>query len=220
MFNNMFSWFGGGSKQKDAPRKAIVNLRTQIDLLAKKEKYLETQIEQQEGIARKNVTTNKTAARAALKRKKTYETEVEKIQGQMASLETQLNALENANLNSETMKAMHEGAKAMKQIHGNMNIDKVDSTMDEIRDQVALNEEIRDAISRPLGQEVDEDELNEDLAELEQEALDAKMVNAGPAPSGKLPTANEPAIQQPAAAEQEEDDDEAELQKLQKEMAL
>lgn len=198
-----------------------MNLRTQIDLLAKKEKYLETQIEQQETLARKNVTTNKTAARAALKRKKTYETEVEKIQGQMASLETQLNALENANLNSETMKAMHEGAKAMKQIHGNMNIDKVDSTMDEIRDQVAINEEIRDAISRPLGQEVDEDELNEDLAELEQEALDAQMVNAGPAPSGKLPTTNEPAaVQQPAAAEQEEDDDEAELQKLQKEMAL
>lgn len=219
----MFSWFGGGQKQKDMPRKAIVTLRTQIDMLSKKEKYLQGQIDEQESIARKNVTSNKAAARMALKRKKAQETEMEKLQGQMSSLETQLNSLENANLNHETMKAMHEGAKAMKHIHGNMNIDKVDSTMDDIRDQVALGEEIRDAISRPLGQEVDEDELNEDLAELEQEALDAKMVNAGPAPNGKLPTANEPELQQPQREEQpeaEEDDDEAELQKLQKEMAL
>uniref|UniRef100_A0A060TE81 Vacuolar-sorting protein SNF7 n=1 Tax=Blastobotrys adeninivorans TaxID=409370 RepID=A0A060TE81_BLAAD len=214
----MWSWLvGGGSQKKELPMKAIVTLKTQIDMLDKKEKYLQSQVDAQTEIAKKNVTTNKAVARNALKRKKTYEAEIEKIQNQVASMETQLHALETANLNHETMKAMHEGARAMKQIHGNMNIDKVDATMDEIRDQVALGEEIRDAISRPLGQEVDEDELNEDLAELEQEALDAQMVGAGPAPSSKLPTHAEPAGKE---EEEEEEDHEEELRKLQAEMAM
>lgn len=208
-------FFGGTTSKKDVSKSAIVNLRTHIDLLGKKEKHLQTLIDEQDSIARKNVTTNKAAARTALRRKKTHQSELEKIQNQIDSLEDQLNAVESAKLNFETMKAMSEGAKAMKNIHGNMNIDKVDATMDEIRDQVALGDEISEAISRPLGQEVDEDELNEELEELEQEALDAKMVNAGRAPVTKLPS-----VPQPVEKVQEEDEDEEELLKLQAEMQL
>ncbi|CAN6665289.1 vacuolar-sorting protein Snf7p [Trichomonascus vanleenenianus] len=219
----MFSynyWFGGSAKQ-DGPKKAIVRLRMQKDTLGKKEKHLQAQIEEQDNIARKNVTNNKALARTALKRKKMHQNELEKIQGQLDSIEVQLNSLENANLNHETMKAMHEGAKAMKQIHGSMNIDKVDATMDDIRDQVALGEEIRDAMARPLGQEyIDEDELNEELQELEQAQLDETMVKAGRAPANKLPTQTE-SISSKAQEESESEDEEAEeLRKLQAEMAL
>ena len=56
------SWFGGqtAQKRKDAPKKAILDLRQQLDMLQKREKYLETQMSQQEEIAKKNVSTNKT----------------------------------------------------------------------------------------------------------------------------------------------------------------
>ena len=56
------SWFGGqnAQKRKDAPKKAILDLRQQLDMLQKREKYLETQMAQQDEIARKNVTSNKT----------------------------------------------------------------------------------------------------------------------------------------------------------------
>ena len=56
------SWFGGqtAQKRKDAPKKAILDLRQQLDMLQKREKYLETQMSQQDEIARKNVTANKT----------------------------------------------------------------------------------------------------------------------------------------------------------------
>lgn len=55
------SFFGGNATAKsDLPKKAITNLRVQIDMLEKKEKHLETLIEEQTSIARKNVTTNKT----------------------------------------------------------------------------------------------------------------------------------------------------------------
>jgi charged multivesicular body protein 4 len=155
--------FGGGTVKRDDTRKAIVNMREMIDTLTKREKHLQKQIEEQENLARKYVSKNKEQARQALKRKKVHEGNLDKIQGQIASLEGQLTALENANLNLETMKVMTQGAQAMKSIHGNMNIDKVDATMDDIRDQIALNEEISNAISQPFANEVDEDELNEEL---------------------------------------------------------
>ena len=56
----------------------------------------------------------------ALKRKKAYEKEVDKIMGSRMTIETQVMAIENANVNLETMNAMKMGSDAMKQIHGHL----------------------------------------------------------------------------------------------------
>ena len=59
----MWGWFGGsGSAQarKDAPKKAILALRQQLDMLQKREKHLENQMAEQDAIARKNISSNKT----------------------------------------------------------------------------------------------------------------------------------------------------------------
>jgi charged multivesicular body protein 4 len=56
----------------------------------------------------------------ALKRKKAYEGQIEKIGGARMTLETQVMAIENANVNLEAMQAMKAGADAMKSIHGKM----------------------------------------------------------------------------------------------------
>jgi charged multivesicular body protein 4A/B len=58
----MWGWFGGTAvqKRKDAPKNAILTLRQQLDLLQKREKYLETQMAEQDAVARKNISTNKT----------------------------------------------------------------------------------------------------------------------------------------------------------------
>ena len=58
------SWFGGSGgaqKRKDAPKKAILDLRQQLDMLQKREKHLENQMAEQEKIAKMNVSTNKTS---------------------------------------------------------------------------------------------------------------------------------------------------------------
>ena len=53
--------------------------------------------------------------------------------------------------------------------------------MDEIRDQMDIANEIGEAIGQPIGVggELDEDELLEELEMLEQEELDAKLMNNG-----------------------------------------
>ncbi|KAF6013302.1 hypothetical protein HII12_002017 [Brettanomyces bruxellensis] len=220
-------FFGGGQQKKELPKKAIVKLREHIATLNKKQGYLEKQIEQQEQIARKNVTKNRTMAKQALRRKKKLESDLERIENQIESLETQLSAIESANLNLETMKAMKQGAKAIKQIHSDFNVDKVDETMDDIRDQVEASEEISDAISRPLGADnIDDDELEDELAQMQQDEVDESMTNTKakvekekPGISqAKLPSVPTGKLGEKKAAE--EDEDEAALKQLQAEMGM
>jgi hypothetical protein len=60
--SGIWGWFGSGAaqKRKDTPKNVILDLRTQLDMLQKREVHLTRQIEEQEQIARKNVSTNKT----------------------------------------------------------------------------------------------------------------------------------------------------------------
>lgn len=229
--------FGGAKQKKELPKKAIVELREHITTLIKKSNYLETQIDDQDKLARKYVTTNKTLAKNALKKKKKLEADLLKIGNQIESLETQLNAIESANLNLETMKAMKQGAKAIKQIHSDFDIDKVDETMDNIREQVEVSEEISEAISRPLGTDfVDDEELDEELAALQEEEAESHLVDTH--------KVQQPIIQQPQKQQQqsnnahkinqlpsaptkklesqpqEEDEDERALRELQAEMGM
>jgi len=56
----MWGWFGGGAAaKKNGPKKAIIDLREQLDMLTKRERHLEQQIADQDAIARKNISTNK-----------------------------------------------------------------------------------------------------------------------------------------------------------------
>ncbi|KFH45827.1 Vacuolar-sorting protein-like protein [Hapsidospora chrysogenum ATCC 11550] len=222
----MWGWFGGGAaqKRKDSPKSAILGLRSQLDMLQKREKYLQSQIDEQDALARKHVNTNKTAAKAALRRKKTHEHSMEQTIAQIGTLEQQINSIESANINRETLAAMEKAGEAMKQIHGKLTPEKVDETMDKLRDQNALSEEIVNAITNnPLGEPVDEDELLDELDKMQQEQLDEQMLTTGNVPTAdavhKLPS---PAQAEPVSSKKQavEDDEEAELAKLRAEMAM
>jgi hypothetical protein len=59
--SGVWGWFGGQSaqKRKDAPKNAILGLRSQLEMLQKRERHLQNQMDEQDQIARKNVSTNK-----------------------------------------------------------------------------------------------------------------------------------------------------------------
>ncbi|KAL2014021.1 hypothetical protein VTN00DRAFT_1546 [Thermoascus crustaceus] len=222
----MWSWFGGSAaqKRKDAPKNAILMLRGQLDMLQKREKHLENQMAEQDAIARKNISTNKNAAKAALRRKKVHEKNLEQTTAQIAQLEQQIYSIEAANINQETLNAMKQAGTAMAQIHGNLSIDKVDETMDKLREQHQLSEEIAAAITNnPIGEQPDEDELEAELEGLEQEAMDERMLKTGTVPVAdqidRLPAAANGELKG-KAKQTEEEDEEAELEKLRAEMAM
>lgn len=222
----MWSWFGGSAaqKRKDAPKDAILKLREQLDMLQKREKHLENLMEEQDAVARKNVTTNKNAAKSALRRKKVHEKNLEQTTAQIIQLEQQIYSIEAANINQETLNAMKQAGAAMTQIHGNLTIDKVDETMDQLREQHQLSEEIAQAITNTqIGEQADETELEAELEDLEQEAMDERMLHTGTVQVAdqlnRLPAAanGEP---KGKSKVQEEEDEEAELEKLRAEMAM
>lgn len=126
--------------------------------------------------------------------------------------------------------------------------DKAELTLDfreKLREQHALGEEIAQAItSAPIGEPIDEADLEDELAELEQEQLDDKMLKTGTVPVSdeihRLPAAANGECKSQAAffdkelhtdsfislvkgkapVHAEEEDEEEELRKLQAEMAM
>ena len=108
------------------------------------------------------------------------------------TLEREIYSIEAANINKETLDAMKNASNAMKQIHGGLTIDKVDQTMEELRDQHAIGEEIGEAITQSVGTSaLDETELDEELEALQQEELDNKMLETGATPANRLPSVPE-----------------------------
>lgn len=159
----------------------------------------------------------------------------------MMTVEREISSIETANINKETLDAMKGAQQAMKKIHGDLSIEKVDQTMEDLREQHAIGEEIADALTQGNQmQGVDEDELEDELAELQQEELDNKMLKTGNVPVSdqisRLP--NQPVGESESrhlfegseahltdfdavrSNAQAEDDEEEELRKLQAEMAM
>jgi len=219
MMSGLMSYFGGRQDPKAKTREAIVTLRQQLQMLEKKEDHLMKKIDEEMKKAKANAINNKPAATAALRRKKQFEVELERLGGTRLTLETQVNAIESANINANTMEAMKKGADALKVIHGSLSIDKVDATMDSIREQMELTNEISEAISNPVnvGIENDEEDLKAQLAELEAEKLDEVLMGADRVPQ-HIPAGKQAA---PAGKKfEEESEEDRELRELQASLAM
>jgi len=214
--SGLMSYFGGRRDTKQAARDAIVGLRQQLQMIEKKEEYLQKKIDEELKKAKANAVSNKAAATQALRRKKASEADMDRLAGQRLQLELQINTLESANLNAETMNAMKKASDVLASIHGNMNIDTVDATMSKITEQREIANEIAEAISNPVGTELDEEELKAELAELEQETLDERLAGAEHVPS-HIPLGARRVEERPQAVE---DDEEAQLKELQAALAM
>lgn len=152
-------------------------------------------------------------AKKALGRKKKHQETRDQTDAHINTLETQISAIESANINVKTLQVMQAAASAMQVIHHNLTPEKVDETMyatpclpsravargcsslrdslltvsvyrDKLRDQNELSNEVMNAItSNPLGQEVDEAELDAELDELQQERLSEQILTTGNVPT-------------------------------------
>lgn len=159
------------------------------------------------------------------------------------TVEREISSIETANINKETLDAMRNAQQAMKKIHGNLTIDKVDQTMEDLREQHAIGEEIAEALTQGnMASGVDEEELEAEFEELQQAELDRQMLKGGPVPVAdqiqRLPaiTAGDGESFSislytskslrtdfcivKGKTQQEEEDEEEELRKLQAEMAM
>jgi len=194
----------GGKKDGKVPTafEAIQKLRETEDMLVKKQVFLEGKIQQELAIIVKNGSANKRVALQALKRKKRYDKQLQQIDGTLATIEMQREALEGANTNTAVLQTMKFAADALKSAHQHMDVDQVHDMMDDIAEQQDVAKEISEAISNPVafGNDIDEEELERELEELEQQELDRELLGTGPTtdqlpavPATPLPTKPKPA---------------------------
>ncbi|KII94817.1 hypothetical protein PLICRDRAFT_96589 [Plicaturopsis crispa FD-325 SS-3] len=219
MMSGLMGYFGARRDPKQSAREAIVTLRQQLQMIEKKEDHLQKKIEDETRKAKANAVSNKAVATAALRRKKAASDELDRLAGTRLQLEMQVNTLESANLNAETMAAMSKASNALKVIHGKMTMTDVDNTMAEVMEQRELAEEVAQAISNPMnaGIDLDDGELERELADLEQEELNERLMGADHVPVHHPAGANR--VEEPrsrTAAEQEE----ADLRELQASLAM
>ncbi|KAJ6539292.1 Snf7-domain-containing protein [Mycena capillaripes] len=217
MMASIMSYFGRRDTKQSA-REAIVGLRQQLQMIEKKEEHLQKKIDQELKIAKANAVSNKPLATSALKRKRANETQLEQLRGQQMQLEMQVNTLESANLNAETMAAMKKATQVLSEIHSGMTVAKVDETMAQITEQREVANEITELISNPTGIDtLGDEELQAELAALEDEALTDRLMGADHVPI-TMPEGAVRADRQPTMVT--EDDEEAALRQLQAEMAM
>ncbi|KAK5577402.1 hypothetical protein RB653_002343 [Dictyostelium firmibasis] len=178
----------GKPKSKKSPQDSITDLKNLVDMLEKRQTFLQSKIETCEANAKKFVASKKkNEALRCLKQRNSFQNEINKLNGTSDTLTSQIIALENAKMNMEVFNVMNQASNSLRDLHGSMTLDKVDDVMDEIKEQMDIHEEISNAISQPLSSQMeDEDELLRELAEYEQEELDAQLLNIK-TPSRELP---------------------------------
>nr|CAH8861967.1 unnamed protein product [Trichobilharzia regenti] len=118
----------------------------------------------------------------ALARKRNYEKQLAQIDGTLNTIDSHIEALENAGTNVEVLNAMRYGSNALKNVHKNMTADDVQNIMDDIQEQRDISQEISNVISTPMGlnSDFDEDDLLRELEELEAEGVEQKLLDVNP----------------------------------------
>jgi len=137
---------------------------------------------------KKSKAKDKRGALYHLRRKKMFEKQIDQIYGKKGNIEIQIMTLESASGNNDVLKAMRNGAEALKKSVKDTDVDKVADVMEDINESMGLADELGEALSQPIGPVMDEDELNAELEEMENELDDAELLKAPVVPTKKVNT--------------------------------
>lgn len=208
---------------------AITKLKDSEATLAKRREFMEAKSKQEADKIRqhlgKKTEKEKKAALMCLRRKKMFDKAVDDLDKMTMNLETQIMTLESAKINTEAFRAQQVAAAGLKQIHGEMDIDKVEEIKMDLQEQLEISNEISDALTTPIaGDAIDDDDLLEELEGLEQEMMDESL---GEVPAASVDTLGDiglpavpsdtPALVKPVAAAMT--DEERELAELEASMS-
>ena len=182
-FGNLFggnkkaSTIINAQKQEEGNIKIIGILRDQIELLEKRNGFIEKKKISLVNEAKQKLNGgDKKGALLILNQKKKVESEIEKNQGTQLLLENQLSALECATINKEVITSLMVGNKAIKQINKDLSPEKIDDLMDDIQEETENYKAIQDAMTQPLQQIYDDDELLQELDEICEEDKEDKVI--------------------------------------------
>jgi len=147
-------------------------------MLDKQETHLEKKMKDATKAAlKKSRAKNKRGAIFELKRKKMFEKRLNQVYGQRENVERLINAMEVVSFNKETIETMKRGKVALEATIKEVDVDEVNDLMDDINENVAMADEVAEAMGQTIGNtDVDEEELEAELEALQNEEMEAKML--------------------------------------------
>jgi len=155
--------------RKVTTQETIDRLHTTVTLLEKKEAYFNKRIDREMGRAKAYIRqNNKIAARACISRKQMYTKKLEAMAKKRVNVEHVLLQVEDTVMDMEVLDATRSGAKQLTRAHKKIGgVDKIDDTIDEVREAMESATEISDALATSFnGVEMDDIEIMDEFEEL------------------------------------------------------
>lgn len=155
---------------------AIANLRDNASKVAKRETYLHEKIELTKdsikALLQEQLKTNETTTRQRVKSllstKKLLTKAFTNASELSIQLSTILSKIDDTSNNIATYQLLSQSSQALTSMQSNIDIDQVIDLKEDIQDQIQTTDEITDALSAP--QPASDDEIEQELREMEQEA--------------------------------------------------
>jgi len=213
----------GSSGAANQTINAMQNLSEREEQLEKKKLLLERKINDEMERAREFTRQKKKSqALMCLKKKKMFEQQLERMDALISRVLEQRNMLEEQQTTLGVLSSMQEAAKAQKKTMQEMKIDSIDNTLEEISEVGEQMRQINEAIGQPVGvfADMDQDDLEAELADLEAEELDNQLLEPAPVPATKVQAAAEQALPSVPQTKPAKTKEELELEALEAEMAL
>lgn len=207
--------FGNKKADKESDKKTVIDtihdLKAQISLLEKRKKFIDVQIANNtDAIRAKLAANNRASALILVKKNKALEEETVKIDSMCLTMEEQIMALESANINTEYFKAVNRGNQVIKSANAKTDVDSVEKLMDDMEDQRETMRTINDLLMQPANKALED----EDLLSALEEYMPKNEVAVETAPMfPSVPINNK-------EGHKDKDDDEQELARLTRELAM
>ncbi|KAG8940528.1 Vacuolar protein sorting-associated protein 20 [Tulasnella sp. 424] len=184
-----------------AQDRAILSMKAQRDKLREYRKKIQVVLDQEQRIAKEALQQgNKERALTALRRRKFQESLLQKTDGQLEVLTNLVSNIEFALIEKDVMFGLEQGNKVLKQIHSEMDIEKVQKLMDDTAEGIRYQREIDEMLMSTMSVE-EEEAVQQELAQLQAEALPAvpEVPQSEPV---KLPEVHETEPASPTAVEE------------------
>jgi len=175
-----------------AQDRAILDLKLQRDKLKQYQKKIQVVLDREHAIAKAHLAAgNKDRAVIALRQRKYQQSLLLKTDGQLETLEQLVSTIEFSLVEVSVLHGLKQGNEVLKEIHKEMSIESVEKLMDETQEAREYQREINELLANNLTAD-EEDAVQEELRQLEVEAIGEPVAVELPS----VPT-HEPVAEQP-----------------------
>lgn len=187
-----FAQFNMGNTASTNPKitqhdKAVLQLKLQRDKLTKSKQKIQVVINRENQIIRQLVKDNNLEkAKLALRKKKRQQSLLDTLEKQSSTLEELIDTIEFKLIEKDVFYGLQEGAKVLKEINSEMNLEKVEKIMDDSAEAVSYQNELSERLGDLLTNQ-EESEVDAELRQLEIEMGIVKPINLPNAPAKELP---------------------------------